>query len=241
MVPGSAQCLGWGLQLSAKWAGDNDCSLVCGHLVTHRQKSTIHQLTTMLSTSENVLFPGHNHPANHRYWWPDTLITTWALVSSHRWLAGWSWLRNRTFLEVDSMAISWWIVAFLPRVLVRERCYNTYSNSAPKWTAFMTRPMDSHTNSSGMFLVICNHQADSPFHLWPDVQTGDLHALNKDCSYMTPNILTKTRTGVIKERKTKTQTQTHTQMLSQKIYWILRNTYRLHANQVRFNPVSSNR
>ena len=27
----------------------------------HRIKPTIHQLTTMLSTSKNVLFPGHNH------------------------------------------------------------------------------------------------------------------------------------------------------------------------------------
>ena len=25
------------------------------------QKATIHQLTTMLATSENVIFPGHNH------------------------------------------------------------------------------------------------------------------------------------------------------------------------------------
>ena len=25
------------------------------------QKATVHQLTTMLSTSKNVLFPGHNH------------------------------------------------------------------------------------------------------------------------------------------------------------------------------------
>ena len=28
--------------------------------LTHRKKATIHQLTTMLSTSKNVLFPGHN-------------------------------------------------------------------------------------------------------------------------------------------------------------------------------------
>ena len=26
------------------------------------QKSTIHQVTTMLVTSKNALFPGHNHP-----------------------------------------------------------------------------------------------------------------------------------------------------------------------------------
>ena len=27
----------------------------------HSTKNTIHQVTTMLATSENVLFPGHNH------------------------------------------------------------------------------------------------------------------------------------------------------------------------------------
>ena len=26
------------------------------------QKNTIHQVTNMLATSKNVLFPGHNHP-----------------------------------------------------------------------------------------------------------------------------------------------------------------------------------
>ena len=35
---------------------------------------TIHQLTTMLAISKNVLFPGHNHHANHWYLLPDTLI-----------------------------------------------------------------------------------------------------------------------------------------------------------------------
>ena len=51
----------------------------------------MHQGTTMLATSKNVLFP-----ANHRYWWPNTLIITLAstlataIVSSHQyqWLAG---------------------------------------------------------------------------------------------------------------------------------------------------------
>ena len=34
------------------------------------KKAIIHQLTTMLSTSNNVLFPGHNH----------LLITAWAII-----------------------------------------------------------------------------------------------------------------------------------------------------------------
>ena len=31
-----------------------------GHIAQHK-KVTIHQVTTMLSTSKNVLFPGYNH------------------------------------------------------------------------------------------------------------------------------------------------------------------------------------
>ena len=41
---------------------------------TGQKKTIIHQLTTMLSTSTNVLFPG---PANHQRWWPFTLIIDW--------------------------------------------------------------------------------------------------------------------------------------------------------------------
>ena len=31
------------------------------HCRALRKKATIHQVTTMLATSKNVLFPGHNH------------------------------------------------------------------------------------------------------------------------------------------------------------------------------------
>ena len=46
------------------------------HPNTLHTKATIHQDTTMLATSKNVLFPGHDHHANHLYCWPDTLIIT---------------------------------------------------------------------------------------------------------------------------------------------------------------------
>ena len=49
----------------------------------------------MLSTSTNVLFPGHNH-----------LLTTSADGPSG----------TKTFLKMDSMVVSWWIVAFWPSV-----------------------------------------------------------------------------------------------------------------------------
>ena len=45
------------------------------HRITLGKKATIQQVATMLATSKNVLYPGfHNHHANHRYRWPDTLI-----------------------------------------------------------------------------------------------------------------------------------------------------------------------
>ena len=37
----------------------------------------------MLAISKNYKFQGHNHPANHWYWWPDTLIIAQVLVT-HR-------------------------------------------------------------------------------------------------------------------------------------------------------------
>ena len=67
---------------------------------------TIHQVTTMLATSNNVLhvFPGHNH-----------LLTTgtddpslWLLPECQRV----SKSGNRTFLEVASMVVTRWIVFF---------------------------------------------------------------------------------------------------------------------------------
>ena len=74
----------------------------------------------MLSTSKNVLFPGHNH-----------LLTTGAddhslagarvifkvLGRQHRWSAGGYDLKIGYFLEVDSMVANRWIVVLLPCVI----------------------------------------------------------------------------------------------------------------------------
>ena len=35
--------------------------MLTGRIISLRNKATIHQVTTMLATSKNVLFPGHNH------------------------------------------------------------------------------------------------------------------------------------------------------------------------------------
>ena len=81
-----------------------------------RKKATIHQATTLLATSKNVLFPGHNHLLN-RFWWPDTLIITlagtWAIIKvsgyQYQWLAGGYDLEIGHFI--------WWIVAFVHGVV----------------------------------------------------------------------------------------------------------------------------
>ena len=46
-----------------------------------RKEATIHQVTTMLATSKNVLFPGPSHLLTTRTDNPDTLIITWAPAS----------------------------------------------------------------------------------------------------------------------------------------------------------------
>ena len=62
------------------------------------KNATIHQLTTMVSTYENILFRGPiNHLLyNHQWWWPDTIIIAQKLAKviikvkghQHQMLAG---------------------------------------------------------------------------------------------------------------------------------------------------------
>ena len=63
-----------------------------------------HQVTIMLTTSKNVPFPGRNHHANHRYWWPDTLIITRAPASE-------GWLAGGYDLEIEHFQkwLAWWL------------------------------------------------------------------------------------------------------------------------------------
>ena len=64
------------------------------------KNATIHQVTTMLSTAKNVLFLGHNHLLT-----TSTDEPTLSLSPEHQ----------GTFLEVASVVVIWWIVAFLRR------------------------------------------------------------------------------------------------------------------------------
>ena len=107
--------------------------------LTLHKKATIQQVTTMLATSNNVLFPSYNHLLNttDQYWWPFTrwhLGNNQSVVSSVPVVSRWLWPENRTFLEVASTVLIWWIVAFFVRVtwwvgnwyLVAKQNVNSY-------------------------------------------------------------------------------------------------------------------
>ena len=81
------------------------------------KKATIHQVTTMLTTSKNVLFTGHNHLLTTSA--DDPSLSRWcsfdnqSVRSSAPVVSRWLWPGNRTFLEVASVVVTWWIMAFL--------------------------------------------------------------------------------------------------------------------------------
>ena len=56
------------------------------HAPLHK-KATIHQVTTMLATSKNVLFPGHNHLLTTGTDDP-TLVVAWAKGHQYQWSVG---------------------------------------------------------------------------------------------------------------------------------------------------------
>ena len=79
------------------------------------QKNTIHQVTIMLATSKNVLFSGHNHLLTTA----DTQVIIKVKVHQQQGYSRWLWPGNRTILEVASMVVTWWTVAFLPSESLR--------------------------------------------------------------------------------------------------------------------------
>ena len=69
----------------------------------------------MLATSKNVLFPVHNHLLTAGTDDPSLAATRAIIkVSGHQyqWLAGVYDLEIGHFLDVASMVVTWWIVAF---------------------------------------------------------------------------------------------------------------------------------
>ena len=84
-------------------------------LLSLGKKVTIHQLTTMLATSRNVLFPGYNHLLTIDADDPS-LVGARVIISvgsSAPMVSRRLWPGNRACLEVASMVVSWWVVAFL--------------------------------------------------------------------------------------------------------------------------------
>ena len=65
----------------------------------------------MLATSKKVLFPGHNHLLTASADGARAIID----VSCHQhwWLTGGDDVEIGHFIEVASMAVTWWILAFL--------------------------------------------------------------------------------------------------------------------------------
>ena len=77
--------------------------------ITPCKKATIHQVTTMLANSKNVLLPGHNHHArcsgNNR-----SVRSSVPAVS----MVVMTWKQD--IFRNASMVVAWWIVAFLHSV-----------------------------------------------------------------------------------------------------------------------------
>ena len=71
-----------------------------------------HQVTTMLATFKNVLFPGHNWHSSDK----QSVRSSVSVVS--RWL----WPGNWIFLEMASM-VTWWIVACCAVTVGGHICY----------------------------------------------------------------------------------------------------------------------
>ena len=75
---------------------------------------------SVCSTVQKSRYQPGNHHASHFYWWPDTLVLMpWHLdyrPSASEVISPvfsrWLWPGNGTFLEVASMVVTWWIVAF---------------------------------------------------------------------------------------------------------------------------------
>ena len=81
---------------------------------TVQKNATIHQVTTILATHKNVLFPGHNHlittGTDDQTLAIITLTGTWAIIKvpghQHRWLAGGYELEMGHFYEW----LAWWLL-----------------------------------------------------------------------------------------------------------------------------------
>ena len=93
----------------------------------------MHQATVMLATSKNILFPGHIHLLSTGTDDPSlTGARVIIKVSGHQyqWLAGGYDLETEHFLEVASMVVIWWIVAFFTQcALAYLKAHDLHNNT----------------------------------------------------------------------------------------------------------------
>ena len=79
---------------------------------TAQKKATIHQVTTMLATSKKLLFPSHTSMDDSSLAGAAAQVIIKVSGHQYRWLAG-GYDGNKTFGDVASMVVTWWIVFFM--------------------------------------------------------------------------------------------------------------------------------
>ena len=129
-------------------------------ILTQCKKATIHQPTTMLSTSKHVLFPGHNH-----------LLTTGVMTWHFNYCTN-----IRTFWEVDSMVVSWWIVACLASVTAQNIALDVGSSDSPHgYHTKLESDMQSYKSGGKHYAQkscwVTNLQDSCQQKIWPFVST----------------------------------------------------------------------
>ena len=120
---------------------------------------------------------------------------TWVRESVMR-----SWW-NRSISEVyNTLILRYWMdlsVDHFP--VIQFSGFNIYPLGTDKVSILAhTYP---HKPLKKIKMTICNHQADSPLHVWPDVWSGDLQVY-KMCSH-TWHRMSLLRPGVVKQHKSK--------------------------------------
>ena len=118
------------------------------------KQATIHQVTIMLATSKNVLFPGHNHllttGINNLTLWLSPK-RQWDLEIGHFekwlawWLRGWQWLFCTTGIK-NGLEVSTLFTWYLSWVSAKCQCV-TLSVSR-KWGLYKARDRDIYHEGS---------------------------------------------------------------------------------------------
>ena len=124
-------------------------------------------------------------------WWPNILIITLADVSaisvrsSTLVVSWWLWSGNRTFLDVDSMVVSWWKVALL--CYGRLRTFGSDALLFPKIPSIF--PAITHFASCTLlrskFYVLISYFIQSKYRIFSDNgPSGDCEISNRSANVL---------------------------------------------------------